>query len=511
MADELLLGIDMGTGGARASLITPTGQHVATGTAEWATSHPRPGRAEQDPAEWWRCIVAAVRKALEGQDASRVVGVSCDATAATVVFQTKEGQHLRPAILWMDVRSTDQADRLGNTGDPALKYTGGSPVSAEWGTPKIMWVKENEPEVYARTEVITDCPSWLVHKLTGEWTMDICSAACKYFYDDNWGGWPTTLYAAAGIPEALDKFPQEIVELGQRVGGLSKQAADELGLPAGIAVGEGGIDAHVGAIGLGVVNPGSIALITGSSHVMLAQTDRALYTPGIWGAYANAIIPGQYTLEAGQASTGSIIAWLRNFLPQSNELAAKEDVNLFQILERGAEQLPPGSDGLIVLDHFQGNRSPHVDPLSRGVIAGLTLGTTEAQLYRAACEGVCYGTAAIFDTIAERGLPMTEIRAAGGPTRSKFWMQMHADVTGLPIVFTKFTEGPLMGSAMLAGVGAGLFPDIQAASDAMVSTDRVLQPNAEAHKEYSFFKTQYNDLYESMKHVLQATSRHVGS
>lgn len=509
MSDEYLLGIDMGTGGARASLFTPDGQHISTGVAEWKTSHPRPGRAEQDPDEWWACIKSAVRQALDGQDASKVVGVSHDATAATVVFCTKDGKALRPGILWMDVRAVAEADQLTRTGDPALKYAGGAPVSAEWGTPKIMWVKKNEPEVYAKTEVIVDCPDWLTFKLTGEWVLDICSAACKYFYDDNWGGWPTTLYEAAGIPEALDKFPKDIPPLGQKVAGLSKWAADELGLPAGIAVGAGGIDAHVGAIGLGVVNPGSIALITGSSHVMLAQTDRALYTPGIWGAYHDAIIPGQYTLEAGQASTGSVIAWLRNFLPKTAKEAADESVHHFAVLEREAKKLPPGSDGLVVLDHFQGNRSPFVDPLSRGIIAGLTLGTTEAQLYRAACESVCYGTAAIFDVMAGRGLPMTEIRASGGPTKSQFWMQMHADVTGLPIVFTKFTEGPLLGSAMLAGVGAGIYPDIPTAAESMVKTDRVLEPDAKAHEEYKFFVKQYTDLYHAAKPILNATASRV--
>lgn len=507
--DDYLLGVDMGTGGARASVFTPTGEHIATGTANWSTSHPRPGRAEQDPDEWWRCIVAAVRQAMDGIDPDRVVAVSHDATSATVLFCDADGRHLRPAILWMDVRAVAESAELGNTGDPALKYAAGAPVSAEWGTPKLMWVKKNEPEIYAQAEVVTDCPSWLTHRLSGEWVFDECAAACKYFYDANWGGWQTGLYEAVGLGDVFDKFADAVVPMGKKVGTLTRAAAAELGLKAGIPVGAGGIDAHVGGIGLGMVRPGMVALITGSSHVMLAQSDRALYTPGIWGAYYNAIIPNQYTLEAGQASTGSISAWFREMAPKSQAQANKEGVGVFDVLEREAQKLPPGSDGLMVLDHFQGNRSPFSDPLSRGVIAGLTLGTTEAQIYRAICEGVCYGTAAIFNTMATHGLPMSEVRVAGGPTKSKFWMQMHADVTGLPMVFTKFTEGPLIGSAMLASVAAGIHADIAAAADAMIEVDRVLEPDAQRHAEYQQLQDLYINLYESIKPTLHTLAGRV--
>lgn len=505
--EDYLLGIDMGTGGARASLITPSGKHIATGAAEWSTSHPRPGRAEQDPDEWWRCIVKAVRQAMDGIDPDRVVAVSHDATSATVVFCDADGKHLRPAIMWMDVRAVEESAELGKTGDPGLKYAAGAPVSAEWGTPKLMWVKKNEPEIWAKSEVITDCPSWLTHRLSGRWVFDECAASCKYFYDANWDGWPTSLYEAVNLSDVFDKFASDVVPLGEQVGQLTAAAAEELGLKAGIPVGAGGIDAHVGGVGLGMVNPGVVALITGSSHVMLAQTDRALYTQGIWGAYYNAVIPGQYTLEAGQASTGSISVWFREFAAKSAAQAAKEGVHIYTVLEREAQKLPPGADGVMVLDHFQGNRSPFSDPLSRGVIAGLTLGTTEAQIYRAITEAVCFGTATIFDTMAAHGLPMTEVRVAGGPTRSQYWMQMHADVTGLPMVFTEFTEGPLMGSAMLAAVAAGIHADIPAAAKTMVKVARTLEPNAETHAEYQQLRELYMQTYQSLKPTLHALAK----
>ncbi len=510
MAEKLVLGVDVGTGGVRVALVDPKGHMEATASVAVATATPRPAWAEQEPMDWWNGLREALSQVLTKVDAKRIVGMSVDGTSATVVACDRNGKPLRPALLWMDVRAAEEAVELTNTGDPALKYAGQNTVSAEWGLPKLMWLKRHEPDVYEKAEVFADSMDWLTHRLTGEWAMSVCSATCKFFYDSNWSGWPTNLYTKAGVGEALGKLPSTVLNMGEVAGTLTASAAKELGLTPGITVAMGGIDAHVGAIGLGVVEPGSLALITGSSHVMLGQTDQAIYSKGIWGSYFDAIIPGQYTVEAGQISSGSVNSWwVKNYTLKAHEEAAREGVELYEILNRGAKEIPIGSDGVIVLDHFQGNRSPFSDPFSRGAITGLTLSHTENHIYRAILEGVCFGTRIIFDTFREKGMNPTTVVVSGGPTKAEFWMQMHADVTGVALRIPANTEGPLMGSAILATVGAGLHSSIGEAAKEMTSVARIIEPNMEAYEAYDFYYRRYVDLYSALAPISQEVAKHV--
>ncbi|MCF2706074.1 xylulose kinase [Arcanobacterium haemolyticum] len=510
MTDQLLLGIDVGTGGVRVALVTPDGKMEATASVTVETATPRPAWAEQNPEDWWNALKEALPQVLSQVDVDRIVGMSVDGTSATLVACNKSGVPLRPALLWMDVRASREAEELTNTGDPALKYAGQNTVSAEWGVPKLMWLKRNEPENYEKAEVFADCVDWMTYRLTGEWTMSICSATCKFFYDSNWSGWPTNLYSKAGIADSLGKLPPRVLNMGEEAGKLSARAAEELGLRPGISVAMGGIDAHVGAIGLGVVEPGSLSLITGSSHVMLAQTDQAVYSKGIWGSYFDAIIPGQYTVEAGQISSGSVNSWwVKNYTLKAHDEARETGKPLYEILNARAKEIPIGSDGVIVLDHFQGNRSPFSDPYSRGAITGLTLSHTEDHLYRAILEGVCFGTRLIFDTFREKGINPTTVMVSGGPTKAEFWMQMHADVTGVPLSLPSNTEGPLMGGAILASVAAGIHPTIGDAAKEMVSVERVIEPNMEAYEQYDFFYKRYVDLYSALAPIATATAQHI--
>ncbi len=512
MSGPYLLGIDMGTGGARAGVFDTTGHIMGTAVTEWETNFPRPGRAEQNPDDWWSCVVRAVRGAMakSGVAPADVAGISLDATAATVLALDADGHHLRPALLWMDVRSSEEADTIASTGDPALKYSGLGPVSAEWGVPKALWIKRHEPEVWDAAAVVCDCTDWLVHRLTGEWSMSINHAAGKYFYDGDTGGWPTSLYEKAGIADLLDKVPSRTAPLGEVIGGLTPAVASELGLAAGTPVAEGGIDAYAGAIGLGVVEPGKMALITGSSHVMIGQSPTPLYGRGIWGSYTDSVIPGEYTVEGGQISTGSIVAWFKNNLaPKAQRLAAERGCDPYDILNEEAAQVPIGSDGLILLDHFQGNRTPYSDSRSRGVFWGLSLAHTEGHMFRAILEGICFGTENIFQNMRAHGFPPKEVVVSGGPAKSRLWMQMHADVSNLPMVFTDVTEGPLLGSAMLAGVGAGVFTDLPDAAKAMVHTVDVIEPNPEAHQAYQYNYQAYLDTYPVMQGLMDKMTRHL--
>jgi ribulose kinase len=307
----------------------------------------------------------------------------------------------------------------------------------------------------------------------------------------------------------LEKFPDPVLDLGAVVGELRKEAADELGLKAGTPVAQGAIDGYSGAVGLGVTEPGKMALITGSSHAMLGQAAAPIHGKGFWGAYTDAVIPGQFTVEGGQVSTGSVVAWFKNqFAMKANEEAGKRGVDPYEVLNEMAQNIPIGSDGLVVIDYFQGNRTPHTDPLARGMIWGLSLGHTPGHIFRAIIEGICYGTEDIFRTMREHGFNPGEAVVAGGPTKSKLWMQMHADVCNVPISFTKESEGPVLGSAMLAAVGAGIYPDIQTAARSMVHTTDTIQPNQEAHEAYKFYVDKYIATYPQMRDLMHETVRH---
>src|ERR1700736_2152500 len=370
MADApYLVGIDYGTGGVRVGIFDREGTPRVFRAAEFQTHHPRPGWAEQDPDEWWACLKEAMKAALGdgGVSPDDIAGIAVDATSSTVLAVDGDGRRRRPAIMWMDVRASEQAKRIEQTGHPALKYSGFGPVSAEWGLPKALWLKENEPDTSAGAAHICDCADWLMHQLTGEWAGSVDIASAKYFHDRDEGGFPSSLYEAIGAADLLEKYPQKLLDLGAVLGGLRPEVAQEMGLKRGIPLAVGGVDAHMGALGLGVVEPGKLALITGSSHVMIGQSAKPIHGSGLWGAYTDAMVPGQYTIEAGQASTGSVVAWFRNhFAGEALAEAERRGVDPYVVLGEMAAQVPVGSDGLVVVDYFQGNRSPHSVPLARG-------------------------------------------------------------------------------------------------------------------------------------------------
>ena len=507
-----LMGIDYGTGGVRVGIFDREGTAAVFHSVEFPTEHPRPGQAEQDPDTWWASLVEAAKGALEesGVSPEDIAGISVDATSATVLAMDANDRHLRPAIMWMDVRASEQAKRIQETGDRALKYCGYGAVSAEWGLPKVAWLKENEPQTWENAKRVCDAGDWLINRLTGEWAASVNMASAKYFHDRDEGGFPESLLQAVGIEDFLEKFPQNVMDPGEVVGGLRKEVADELGLKADTPVAQGAIDAYAGALGLGVVEPGTLALITGSSHVMIGQAADPIHGQGFWGSYTDAMIRGQYTVEAGQVSTGSVVAWFKNSLAgDARAEAEKRGVDPYVVLTEMAENVPIGSDGLIVLDYFQGNRTPHTDPYARGLVSGLSLSHGVGHLFRAILEGICYGTEDIFRVFRAHEFQPKQIMVSGGPTKSDLWMQMHCDVSNVPISFTRESEGPVLGSAMLAAVGAGIYPDIQAAAANMVHTERTIEPDEDRHEEYQFYLDRYQESYQQMKDVMHKTVQHV--
>ena len=313
----------------------------------------------------------------------------------------------------------------------------------------------------------------------------------RWHYGPGWDGWASRMVEILGMPELLKKWPDTVLRLGEEIGGLNSNASLHLDLPEGLPVLQGGADAFIGMIGLGVVDPGSLAFITGSSHLHLGLSQKALNGQGIWGTYANAVIPGLHVLEGGQTSTGSVVSWLRRTLGNPS----------YEELNQEAAQLEPGSEGVIMQEHFQGNRTPHTDPLSRGVISGLTLKHGRGHLFRATLEGIAFGTELILETMRNNGFEAETVVLAGGATRSNLWLQIHADVSNLPLTLTKVPDAPALGSAILAAVGSGAFSDIGSAARKMVQVDRVIEPNPESHGIYQPFYQSYREHYLAMKKI----------
>ncbi|KPJ64354.1 hypothetical protein AMK68_01815 [candidate division KD3-62 bacterium DG_56] len=496
-----VLGIDSGTQSLRAGIFDLKGNCLASAVQEYPISIPRVSWAEQSPDDWWQAARSTVRQCLAESEANPgdIAGASVDGTACTVVLCKRNGTPLRPGILWMDVRAHQEAERITATGADVLKYVGNK-ESAEWMVPKAMWLKTHEPQVYDAAEVVCESTDWLTFRLTGRWTASLCNTTCKWNYARPAGGWPEALLREMDMAELLGKWPRDVLAMGEPQGELTQQAAQELGLPAGLPVAEGGIDAYTGMFGLAVTRPGRMALVMGSSTCHMALSERAIFGSGVWGPYPDALIPGTWVLEGGQTATGSIVKWFRdNFAA-----GAKYDE-----LDRGAAAVPPGSEGLVMLDYFQGNRTPIRDPLVRGAIWGLSLKHTSAHVFRAVCEGTAYGTRHILQDLADHGFTATEIYACGGGAKSRLWLQIHADVCGVPIFLTAVPEATTLGSAICAAVGAGLYANPDEAAQNMVQVTSRIEPDAANREVYDFYFGKYLETYRPMAPLMHAVTERV--
>jgi FGGY-family pentulose kinase len=512
-SDSYVLGLDGGTEGMRVGLFTLDGVPVTFARQGYSTTHPRSGWAEQNPAEWWSAIVTGVRQVLadSGVSPDAILGLSVAGTSYTLVSSDANGVPLRPAILWMDVRAHAETQTIATSGDPALKYSGFRHASAEWMPSKALWLKRNEPDTFDRTAWICDAAEWMGFKLTGEKTTSINSAAIRCYYDRLAGGWPLSLYDAIGLPDLAAKMAPRVLDMGEPIGPLSAAAASELGLNPGTLVAQGGADAFVGQIGLGVVAPGSMALITGSSHLHLLQSNEPQYTDGLFGAYTDAVMPGQFTVEGGQSSTGSVINWFKRLHGGTGAAmwnANGDDSTLLQYLSAGAEKIRPGSEGLMALDYWQGNRTPWVDADARGMFWGLSLHHSPFHMFRALIESVCFGTENVMRTMRAEGHPIGDVVACGGALNSAMWMQIHADVSGMAIRTTEVPEAVTLGSAILAAAGAGLHASVTDAANAMVRTNSVVEPRAEMTEQYSFYMEMYRESFTAMRPLMHDMAAH---
>lgn len=518
----LVIGVDVGTESCRVGLFDETGKLIGQSSAGYTTNYPQTGHVEQNPADWWSCMGRACQETLatSGVDVDKVIGLCIDTTACSVVLLDENKEPLQPCILYNDARSAPQCRKIIELGrgDSHLEVcnAGRGPISAEWMLPKCLWVKENDAALWSSTRHVCEKNDYLNYRLTGRLVASGCNVAARWNWDaaeavrtgaDSRSGRPVSLLQRLDMEELLDKWPQECVAMGESVGQLSAVAAEHLGLRAGVPVTQGGPDAYVGMIGLGCIEPGQMALITGSTHLHLCVSDSPNTHRGIWGAYKGAPLAHLCFAEGGQSSTGSMVAWARRLLRGQGDAAALS----YQTLDAEAAAVPAGCEGLLCLETFQGSRTPRTDPLARGALVGLSLFHTRGHVWRALLESVCYGTKSCLDAMEAAGHASREILVAGGATRSPLWLQMHSDVVGKPVVVGEFDNAPLLGSAVLAAVGAGLYPTVQAAVRAMVRQTKRVEPDMTAHEVYRRVHRLYDKLasaVEAVAHSL-ATQEHL--
>ena len=476
------------------------GRTIAFGVAPVETRYPQPTWAEQEPRAWWAATAQAVGKALSaaGISAEQVAGIGLDCTACTVVACDHAGEPLRPALLWMDQRAHREADDISRTGDPALRYASGR-VSPEWMLPKALWLKRNELASFERADRVVECTDWMMHRLTGEWTLSLNHVSVKWNYARPDGGWPYGLLHAVGLDDLVAKWPEQIVPLGRGSAVLSASAAKALGLRAGTPVAQGGIDAYLGMLGLGATGDGDVAVIVGSSTCHLAQCRTGVFGSGASGCFPDATIEGLYTIEAGQTATGSILDWYRrHFAGREQVEADRRGVNVYEVLDEQASAVPTGSEGLIVRDDWQGNRSPYKNPKARGAIVGLSLAHGPGHIFRALYEGTACGTRHVLEDASAHGLRVERVFFGGGGAKSPLWLQIHADILKRPIHLTREAESCALGSAMAAALAAGVFPDFDAAAQAMVAIEREVAPNASHAAVYDDLFGRYVETYGAL-------------
>lgn len=469
---ETLLGIDLGTEGARVAVFAADGAVLGTGQHGYATRYPRPGWAEQDPDDWWRAVVHATQAALTEAGDPVVTGVGVATTASTVVVVGDDGRPLRPAILWMDARAGAESDLTARSGHDVLRYSGGADA-VEWLVPKAMWLARNQQEIYRSAARIVEAVDYLTWRLTGTWVASRMNACCKSNHDPRGIGYPAGLYADLGVPDLVDKLPPTVLPVGAPAGVMKDEVRAELGLRGRPVVAVGGIDAHLSLLATGDLAPGRISVVCGTSNAFVAEIETPVFTPTIWGPYPDALRDGYWLVEGGQVSAGSVLRWA------SEDLLGVARERLPELMDEAA-RVGPGEHGLVVLDYFMGNRTPLRDPRLRGAVLGLTLGTTGPQLYRAAVEGVAYGTRQVLESFIEAGVPVEEIYVSGGIRHNPLWLQTTADVVGRPLRLVVGDNLTLRACAIIAATATGVHPDLVTASAAFTPETTLIEPSSSA-------------------------------
>ena len=488
----LLLGVDIGTSSCKTALFDPDGKIVAQGGCEYPVSYPRKGWAEQDPAAWWDGVCRAVREMTAGNgiNPAEIAGIGVDGQSWSAIALDAEGKVLCPTPIWTDTRS-EEICRVTAAVLSEERIFGlcGNPVQPGYTWPKILWYRENRPEVFGKTEKILQSNSYIVYRMTGEITQDLSQGYGLACFDMRKGCWDDGMCETLGIPR---KILPEIFPCHQIVGKLTKEAAEQMGLAEGIPVAAGGLDAACGTLGAGVVSPGQTQEQGGQAGGMSICIDRYAADPRLILGFH--VVPGRWLLQGGTTGGGGALKWLRETM--CPELSFAEMSSL-------AETAEPGSGGVTFLPYMAGERSPIWNPDACGVFFGLGFGTTRAQMIRACMEGVAYALRHNLETAEAAGARADTLRAMGGSANSRIWTQIKADVTGHGIDVPGSDTATTLGAAMLAGVGTGVWRNFEEAAGQTVRVNRTVEPDPAAREIYDRGYRTYRQLYEQLKDLMK--------
>ncbi len=490
MTMDYFLGIDTSTTSSKALLIDSRGEVIAVASSPHTLQTPKPLWSEQNPAEWWVAVAASIKSVLEkaGVGGERVAAVGLTGQMHGLVLLDEAGNVLRPAILWNDQRTQSQCDeihrRIGK--EKFIQITGNVALTG-FTAPKILWVQENEPEVFAKAKHVLLPKDYIRLKLTGEYAMDKADGAGTVLFDLKSRDWSSEVLDALGIDPSWMPRTFEGTEF---TGHVTQEAASLTGLKVGTPVAAGGGDQAAQAVGVGAVEAGIVGLTVGTSGVIFATTPSALIEPeGRLHAFCHAV-PGMWHFMGVMLSAAGSLQWYRDTLAPDMS---------FDDLVKEAESAPAGCEGLLYLPYLSGERTPYPDPLARGAFIGLTLRHSRAYMTRAVLEGVAFGLKDSFTLIQNAGLgKITQVRASGGGTKGALWRQILASVLEAELVTVNTSEGAAFGAALLAGVGAGAWSDVPSACKATVRITGQTLPDEAQVKIYRKMYPLYRELYPAL-------------
>ena len=532
MTEQYVIGVDVGTGSARAGVFTLTGELLASTKRDIDLYSSSGSRYEQSSDNIWESVCYVVKAAMAQAGVARhqILGISFDATCSLVVIGEanqpisvgEHGESHRNIIVWMDQRAVEQAQLINTTKHRVLNYVGGM-ISPEMETPKLLWLKQHLPEIYHQAQHFFDLTDFLTWKATNSLDRSICTVVCKWTYMAHEESWDDSYFEQIGLGDLAEggyqKIGQKILPPGTRIGnGLSPVAAEQMGLQEGTPVAAGLIDAHAGAVGSvgavtdkGIADPiSTMSYVFGTSACTLTSSQEATQVKGVWGPYYSAMIPGLWLNEAGQSAAGAAIDHLVAMHPayvevkkQANTEGQSVSAWLSNQVKKRNIDLSHAAESvgrLVVVPEFLGNRAPHADPNARGVIAGLNMDQSLdslMQLYLAGICGIAYGLRQIIEAQRDKGLSITKIAISGGAGQDPLIRQLLADATGVTVVAPKCPEPVLLGSAMLGAIASGVYKNLNEAMASMSSFKESYQPNPEL----SLFHQQKFVAFEKLQQV----------
>ena len=497
---EFLLGIDIGTSACKAAVFTLDGEPVAQGAEEYKIYYPSPGWAEQNPDEWWNAVCSVLQKIRrQGICLENIKGIGVDGQSWSAIPVGSNGNVLHNTPIWFDTRAQAFCDALRESiGEKELFECCGNPLQPAYTLPKILWFQKELPQIYENAVRFLQSNSFIVYRLTGRFSQERSQGYGLHCYDVRKGQWDESLCRRLGIDP--QKLP-DLYDSHEIVGEVTKEAALLTGLCAGTPVVAGGLDAACGALGTGVLHEGETQEQGGQAGGMSICMESCRMDERL--ILSNHVVPGRWLLQGGTVGGGGVMRWIAGQFGTDARLKAEQNgTGALYELDREAQSVPPGSEGVVFLPYMAGERSPIWNPNAKGVFYGLDYSKTRAHMVRAAMEGVCFSLRHNIETAEAAGVKAGELRAMGGAANSLLWTQMKADVTGKRVLVPASDTATTLGAAMLAGVGVGLYRDFDDAVGKTVKIRRVHNSDREKLKIYQENYEIYRRLYSRLKSVM---------